>query len=59
MISPEELEVEVSKLKDKWAKEFDNLLDFSEDSIQTWVVDYINLNNNIYVIVCEAHDEVN
>ena len=54
----DELEVEVSKLKDKWSGEFKNLLDFYEDNIQTWTVDYVNLNNNISIIVCESHDDL-
>ena len=52
------MEVEVSKLKDKWAKEFDNLKNFSKDNIRAWTVDYVNLNNNIFVIISEAQDEV-
>ena len=58
LILLDDLEIEVSKIKDKWAGEFDNLSDFSKDSIWTWSVDYVNLNNNIFVIICEAHDEV-
>ena len=33
LILPNELEVEVSKLKEKWAEEFDNLSYLSKDSI--------------------------
>ena len=59
LIFPDELEVEVSKLKDKCAKEFDNFSNLSEDSIWAWTVDYVNLKKNISVIIYEAHDELN
>lgn len=36
----------------------DNLIDFSEDNIQSWIINYVNLNNNIYVLISESHDEV-
>lgn len=49
-----DLEVEVSKFKDKWLKEFDNLSDFSEDNIRMRTIDYVNLNNNITIIICES-----
>lgn len=52
------MEAEVSKLKDKWAREFDNLFDFSKGNIRMWTMDYANLNNNIYVFICEVHDEL-
>ena len=48
----------MSKLKDKRDKEFDGLIDFSEDNIIPWSMDYVNLNNNIFVIIYEARDEV-
>ena len=48
----------MSKLKDKWAIEFNNLMHLSEDDIQTWTVNYVNLNNNIFVIISEDCDEV-
>ena len=48
----------MSKLKDKWAKVFDNLLDFFDDNVWMWTIDYVNLKNNISVIICEAHDEL-
>lgn len=58
LISYDELEVEVSKLKDKWVGEFHRLIDFFKDNIKAWTIDYINLNNNISTIVCEARKEV-
>ena len=58
LISLDELEIEVSKLKDKWPGELDNLSYFSEDNIQTWNMDYINLNNNISIIFYESHDDL-
>lgn len=48
----------MSKLKDKWVREFDSLINFFKDSIRTWTVDYVKLNNNIFVIISEARDEV-
>ena len=57
LISPNELEVEFSKLKEKWAREFNNMSDFSKYSMQTWTMDYVNLNN-IYVTIGESHDDL-
>ena len=54
LIFPNELEVEVSKPKDKWVREFDNLMVFFEDNIRSWTVDYTNLGKNIYVTVWES-----
>ena len=48
----------MSKLKDKWVREFDNLSYFSKESIKTWKVDYVNLNNNILIKVNEALEEI-
>lgn len=58
LILSNEMEIELSKLKDKQAREFDNLLYFFEENIQTWSKDYVNLNKNIYVIVSKAHDDL-
>lgn len=33
-------------------------MDLFEENIRTWTMDYVNLNNNIYVIVYEACDEL-
>lgn len=52
------MEAIVSKIKDKWSGEFENLSYFSKDIIQKWIMDYINLNNNIFVIDCESRDEL-
>ena len=52
------LEAEVSKLKDKWVREFDSLTDFSEESIKAWTIDYVNWNNNIPIIFNEAWEEI-
>lgn len=57
LISSDELEVVVSKIKDKWDREFDILIYFFEDNIRAWIVDYFNPNNNIFVIICEAWEE--
>ena len=58
LIFVDDMEAEVSKLKDKWAREFDKLSNFSEESIKTLTIDYVNLNNNISVIVNEAQEEI-
>ena len=58
LISPDQLEVEVSKLMDKWVGEFDNMSYFSKYNIRTWTVDYVNLNNNIFVTICESYDDL-
>ena len=57
-VSKNELEAKVPKLKDNWTKEFDSSMKFSEDNVWTWTMDYVNFNNNIYIIICESHDEV-
>lgn len=56
-ISIDDMEAKLSKLKDKWAREFDSLSDFYKESIKTQMVDYVNLNNNISIIVDEAREE--
>ena len=48
----------MSKLTNKWVGEFDSLAYFFEDNIKTWTIDYVNLNNNISTIVCEAREEI-
>lgn len=57
-ISSDELEAKFSKLKDKWVEDFNTLMNFSKYNIRTWIIDYVNLNNNIYVIISESQDEV-
>ena len=39
-------------------QEFDNMFDFSENNMRTWTMDYVNLNNNIFVTVGESHDDL-
>ena len=48
----------MSKIRDKWAGEFDSLTNFYEENIRAWTIDYLNFNNNISIIVNEAHKEV-
>ena len=48
----------LARLKDKWAEEFDNLVDLSRDDMRTWTVDYVNFNHNIFVILSKACDKV-
>ena len=47
LISSDVLQIEVSKLNKKWAREFDNLTNFSKERITAWNIDYVNSNNNI------------
>jgi hypothetical protein len=54
LISPDELDIELSKLKDKWSREFDDLSYFSKDNMHTWTIDYVNLTNNIYINIVES-----
>lgn len=58
-LSSDEFENELTKLRDKWDKKFDSLYDFSRDNMRTWIVDYVNLNHNVYVMISEAHDDLN
>lgn len=58
LIYYDELEAEVSKLKDKWVGEFENLTNFSEEIIKEWILDCVNLNNNISIIVNEVSKEI-
>ena len=53
LISPEELETELARLRNKWAEEFDSLVD-SQEMICTHGL----LNHNIYVILFESRDEL-
>ena len=58
LLSLDELEIELSKLRDKCTKEFNGMSNFSRDNMRTWIVDYINLNHNVYVRISEAHDDL-
>ena len=49
LISPEELETKLDKLRDKWVEEFDSLSNFSGDDMRRWTVDYVNINRNISI----------
>ena len=53
LISTNDLEDEVSKLKDKWDKEFCSLSDLFEERNKAWTIYYVNVNNNISIIVNE------
>lgn len=58
MLSHDELEIELSKLRDKWAKEFDNLFDFSGDNMCIWTIEYVNHNHNIFGNIYESWDDL-
>ena len=58
MISFDDLEFELSKLKGKWVGEFDNLLDFFEENIKIWIVSYVN-NDNTTIISQGREDFLN
>ena len=58
LLSPNELETKLFKLKDKWYDEFDSLYDFSRNNMRTWIVDYLNLNHNVFVIFFEVPEDL-
>ena len=58
LISTNELDDELSKLKDKWVEEFNDLSDFFEENMSTWTIDYVNLNKNISITIAEACDSL-
>ena len=58
LILAAKLDDELSKLKDKWAREFNDMLDFSKDNMHTWTIDYVNLNNNIFISIVEAPENL-
>ena len=58
LISTDELDDELSKLKDKWVEEFNDLSDFFEENMSTWTIDYVNLNKNISITIAEACDSL-
>jgi hypothetical protein len=51
LITVDDLDLEVSKLKDKWVGEFDSLSYFYDKNFRTWTTNYVNLNSNILNIV--------
>ena len=55
LILPDELNVELSKIKHKWVGEFNDLSYFFEDIMHMWTIYYVNLNNNISISIFEAH----
>lgn len=58
LLSPDELENKLSKLRHKWSKGFNILSDLSKDNMRTWTVDYVNLNHNVSVSIFEARDDL-
>lgn len=58
LLTVDDLEVEVSKLKEKWDGEFESLSYFFDENIRAWTFDYVDLNNNVSNIVIEARDEI-
>ena len=58
LIIVDDLEVELSKLKDKWVGEFGSLSNFFDENIRTWTVDYVNLYSIILNIVIKAREEI-
>jgi hypothetical protein len=48
LISSNEFQYELSKIKEKWAEEFDSLTNFSGENIKAWTIDYVNLKYNIF-----------
>lgn len=58
LISANDLECEVSKLKDKWDGEFDTLSIFYEENIRALTINYVNLNNIIINLVIKARENI-
>lgn len=58
LLSPNELENELSKLRDKWVEEFNSLYDLSRDNMYTWILYYVNLNHNVSISISEARDDL-
>jgi hypothetical protein len=58
LISPNELGIKLSKLKEKCVGEFDDLSDFSEENMHTWIVGYVNLNNNFFFNMSETRENL-
>lgn len=56
LISPDELETTLSKLRGKWVEEFDSLSNFSKNMCM-WTIDYVNLNHNISINISEICDD--
>ena len=54
LVLTNELDNEPSKLKDKWAGEFDDLSDLFKDNILSWTVDYVKLNNDMSICISES-----
>jgi hypothetical protein len=57
-ISVDDMESKLAKLKDKRARDFDNLSDFSEENIKTWTISYVNFNNDILIVIYQGKEEL-
>lgn len=49
LLSYEELETDLSKLRDKWAEEFNSFSDLYGYNMCMWTIDYVNLNHFILI----------
>ena len=58
LISADELDSELSKLKDKWDGQFNDLLYFTEDNMHMWTFDYVNLNKNMSIFISYPHESL-
>ena len=58
LLSHDELEIELSKLREKWVEEFDSLTDFSRANIHMWTVDYVNHYHNASISISEVCDDL-
>lgn len=44
-------------MKNQFAGLFDNPLNLSKENIKTWIVTYVNSNNNILSLIAQAREE--
>nr|KUM50079.1 hypothetical protein ABT39_MTgene3307 [Picea glauca]QHR88587.1 hypothetical protein Q903MT_gene2601 [Picea sitchensis] len=44
LLSRDQIEVEISNLRNSWGTQFDDLAGFPDDEIRNWLVDFVNEN---------------
>ena len=54
----DDLEYELSKLKDKWAREFDSMSNFPQENIKSWTILDVNVNNDILDSISQGREEL-
>ena len=58
LLSLNDLEYELSKLKEKWVEEFENLSNFLEENMKIWIVSYVNFNNDNTTILSQGREYI-